>query len=132
MPPVISREMPDFSRTRSGLPKIRHPRGMIIMAKENQNTPEVQASAPAQKARREFVKTSAQVAVTAPAVAVLLSGMSTPAHAISEYEASQYHILDDYTTGNNREDIDAIALHSNTNPNTGKPQQDDTWPPPIT
>ena len=65
-----------------------------------------EAGEPAQKSRRDFVKTSAQVAVTAPAVAMLLS--SKPAHAdVSPYQASASHILDDFTFGNNEEDVDA-------------------------
>ena len=81
------------------------------------------------KTRREFVRTSAQVAVTAPAVALLLNATVKPAAAaISSYSASIAHILDDFTFGNNREDIDAIALSSNFNPNNGTPQQDDSIP----
>lgn len=92
---------------------------------EKQNvTPEEQASEPTQKSRRDFVKTSAQVAVTAPAVAMLLSSKSAKA-AISNYAASMSHILDDFTFGNSEEDIDAIKLGSNFNPEDGKPQQDD-------
>jgi hypothetical protein len=94
------------------------------MANENENVTPAEGQ-PEQKSRRDFVKTSAQVAVTAPAVAVLLSGMSTPAHAISSYAASASHILDDYTFGNEEEDIDAIELGSNFNFLDGKPQQDD-------
>ncbi len=92
--------------------------------KQKNVTPEGQASEPTQKSRRDFVKTSAQVAVTAPAVAMLLS--SKPAKAqISNYQASASHILDDFTFGNSEEDIDAIKEGSNFNPNDGKPQQDD-------
>ena len=59
------------------------------------------------KSRREFVKTSAQVAVTAPAVSLLLSATAKPASAqVSVYEATASHILDDFTYGNNEEDID--------------------------
>ena len=78
------------------------------MGTENQNgTPDGQASEITQKSRRDFVKTSAQVAVTAPAVAVLLSGMTKSAHAqISPYQATMSHILDDFTFGNSEEDID--------------------------
>jgi|SRR5579862_4377048 len=96
------------------------------MDTEKQNaTPEGQTSEPVEKSRRAFVKTSAQVAVTAPAVAMLLSGVSKSAHAqISNYGASLSHILDDFTTGNNREDIDAIGDGSNTNL-YGHPQMDD-------
>ena len=89
-------------------------------------TPEGQ-SEPTQKSRREFVKTSAQVAVTAPAVAMLLSGVSKSAHAqISPYQASASHILDDFTTGNNREDVDALERGSNFSANQpGAPNLDD-------
>lgn len=83
-----------------------------------------------QRSRRAFVKTSAQVAVTAPAIAVLLSASAKRAMAqISPYEASSSHILDDFTTGNTHEDIDALVLHSNINPNTGQKQQDDVFVP---
>ena len=84
---------------------------------------EGQASEPTQKSRRDFVKTSAQVAVTAPAVALLLS--SKPAKAISNYVASQSHILDDFTFGNNREDVDAHAEGSNFSNFDLKPMLDD-------
>jgi hypothetical protein len=79
------------------------------------------------KTRRDFVRTSAQVAVTAPAVALLLNATATPAaaQAINPYQANVSHILDDFTFGNNREDIDARALGSNFNPNNGTPQKDD-------
>ncbi len=76
--------------------------------------------------RRDLVKKSAQVAVTAPAVAMLLNASTKQAFAqISAYSASMAHILDDFTFGNNREDIDAVTLGSNFNPNNGTPQQDD-------
>jgi hypothetical protein len=85
--------------------------------------------------RRSFVKTSAQVAVTAPAVAMLLKASTKPAwadtgsgRAVPIYFASSHHILDDFTFGNTHEDIDAIKLHSNFNPDDGKPQQDDHVP----
>jgi hypothetical protein len=84
---------------------------MIIMSDDNQtaNGEEGQPAQPEEKSRREFVKTAAQVAVTAPAVAMLLSGTSTPAHAqFSAYQASASHILDDFTFGNNNEDVDAL------------------------
>lgn len=44
---------------------------------------------------------------------------------ITTYQASSAHILDDFTFGNDKEDIDAIALGSNFNPLNGTPQQDD-------
>jgi hypothetical protein len=79
-----------------------------------------------QKTRRAFVKTAAQVAVTAPAVGLLLSASTKPAAAqISPYQATQLHILDDFTFGNNEEDIDAINLGSNFNPFNGTENLDD-------
>jgi len=105
---------------------------MFIMANENEKAPVAgQAGEPAQKSRREFVKTSAQVAVTAPAVAMLLS--SKPAHAVSAYEASQSHILDDFTFGNNEEDVDALngrAGGGNFSNWNHTPVQDDVVPTP--
>jgi hypothetical protein len=60
------------------------------------------------KSRRAFVKTATQVAVTAPAVGLLLSATTKTASAQgpTAYEASQQHILDDFTFGNTDEDID--------------------------
>ena len=76
--------------------------------------------------RRAVVTTAAQVAVTAPAVALLLNASAKSAFAqISPYQASQNHILDDFTFGNNAEDIDAIAQQTNFNPIIGVPSQDD-------
>jgi len=69
------------------------------------------------KTRREFVTTSAKVAVTAPAVALLLNATAKPAAAsISLYQAQNSHILDDFTFGNNNEDVDAARFGSNFNP----------------
>jgi hypothetical protein len=77
------------------------------------------------KTRRSFVRTAAQVAVTAPAVSILLAGTSKPAAAqISPYQASQFHILDDFTFGNTEEDIDAAAF-GNFNPLNGQQNHDD-------
>jgi len=76
--------------------------------------------------RRELVKKSAQVAVTAPAVAMLLNASTKQAFAqVSPYQATSLHILDDFTFGNNREDIDSHVSGSNFNPNNGKANQDD-------
>ena len=99
----------------------------VTMADE----PKIEASEVAQKTRRAFVKSAAQVAVTAPAVGLLLSATSLPAAAqtINPYEASQLHILDDFTFGNNEEDIDALAQHTNFNPNNGTANLDDIWVP---
>jgi len=78
--------------------------------------------------RRELVRKSAQVAVTAPAVALLLNASTKQAFAqISPYSATLHHILDDFTFGNSEEDIDALHESSNLTPPQfgGKPQQDD-------
>jgi hypothetical protein len=81
---------------------------------------------PAPPSRRDLVTTAAQVAVTAPAVALLLNASTKSAFAqISPYQGSQLHILDDFTFGNNEEDIDAQNLGSNFNPNNGTANQDD-------
>ena len=76
--------------------------------------------------RRDLVKKSAQVAVTAPAVAMLLNASTKQAFAQAvPYNVIASHILDDFTFGNNEEDIDAHALGSNFNFRNGTPQQDD-------
>ena len=62
----------------------------------------------AEKNRREFVKNSAKVAVTAPAVALLLSASVKPASALTAYQAKVSHILDDFTYGNNRDDFAGV------------------------
>ena len=83
-----------------------------------------------QKTRRDFVRTAAQVAVTAPAVSILLAGTTKPAAAaISPYQASANHILDDFTFGNNEEDVDAARFASNFNPFNGTNNQDDVFIP---
>ena len=83
-----------------------------------------------EKTRRSFVKTAAQVAVTAPAVSILLAGTTKPAAAqISAYVASQNHILDDFTFGNTHEDVDALELGTNFNPLNGLANQDDVFVP---
>ena len=83
-----------------------------------------------QKTRRDFVRTAAQVAVTAPAVSILLAGTTKPAAAaISPYQASQNHILDDFTFGNNEEDVDAARFGSNFNPFNHTNNQDDVFVP---
>ena len=69
------------------------------------------------------------LAVTAPAVAMLLSATTKPASAqITAYSASQLHILDDFTSGNDHEDIDALKL--GTNSLGGNPEVDDTFTAP--
>jgi len=84
------------------------------------------------KTRRTFVKTAAQVAVTAPAVSILLASTTkASAVTISPYQASQLHILDDFTFGNNEEDVDAIELGTNFNGLNGTLNLDDTFSPPT-
>ena len=78
----------------------------------------------AKKTRRDFAKTAAQVAVTAPAV-VLLLGVRPALACNPPYSFDGCAILDDFTFGNDMEDIDAIREGSNTNPLTGAPEQDD-------
>jgi hypothetical protein len=79
--------------------------------------------------RRELVKKSAQVAVTAPAVALLLNASTKQAFAqVSPYSATIHHILDDFTFGNNAEDVDALSgrnVNANFNDFNHTPQQDD-------
>jgi hypothetical protein len=85
----------------------------------------IEAAEVTKKTRRDFVRTSAQVAVTAPAVALLLNATAKPAQAqISVYQATVSHILDDFTFGNTDEDIDARAF-GNFNPLNGTANQDD-------
>jgi hypothetical protein len=87
------------------------------------NTGKTELTSPS---RRAVVTKAAQVAVTAPAVALLLNASAKSAFAqITPYQASQNHILDDFTFGNTEEDIDAIELGSNFNPNNGQANQDD-------
>jgi hypothetical protein len=86
------------------------------------NTSKTELTSPS---RRAVVTKAAQVAVTAPAVALLLNASAKSAFAqISPYQASQNHILDDFTFGNNEEDIDAGAF-GNFNPLNGTTNQDD-------
>ena len=95
------------------------------MADENK----IDGTEPVAKTRRTVVTTAAKVAVTAPAVGMLLSASTVPAGAqTTAYQASQLGILDDFTFGNTKEDVDAIALGSNFNPLNGTPQLDDSVP----
>jgi hypothetical protein len=79
------------------------------------------------KSRRAFVKTVGQVAVTAPAVGMLLNASSTSAMAqvITPYVSTSLHILDDFTFGDTREDIDALSQGTNFNPNNQTANLDD-------
>src|SRR5689334_22071391 len=79
-----------------------------------------------QTTRRALVKAASQVAVTAPAVSLLLAASTKvagaqlvylcPASPVQGQDCDLHRILDDFTFGNNEEDIDAIALGSNFNP----------------
>ena len=81
---------------------------------------------PEMTSRRDLVKKSAQVAVTAPAVAILLNASTKQAFAqVSPYQASILHILDDFTFGNTHEDVDALAQQTNFNPLNQKANEDD-------
>ena len=58
------------------------------------------------KSRRETLKNVAQVAVTAPAVSLLLDASTmTAAQAVSTSVARINHALDDFTYGNSHEDL---------------------------
>ena len=91
------------------------------MAEENK----VEKLEAASQGRRGFVKTSAQVAVTAPAVAMLLKASTKPAFAAATNYNNTQNILDDFTFGNTNEDIDALKTGSNFNFQDGKLQMDD-------
>ena len=52
-----------------------------------------------------------------------------PAMAQTAYQASQNHILDDFTFGNNNEDVDSARFGSNFNPFNGVANQDDVFVP---
>jgi hypothetical protein len=77
------------------------------------------------KSRRAVVKTMGQVAVSAPAVTMLLSATSTSATALTPYIPTLVHIFDDFTFGDTSEDIDAIKQGSNFNPLNQKANLDD-------
>jgi hypothetical protein len=103
LPRGWARVQPDWKRVVRARDK-----GEKIMSDED-NTRETPITS-----RRDLVKKSAQVAVTAPAVAMLLNASTKQAFAqISPYQATNLHILDDFTFGNNEEDVDALNLHSN-------------------
>ena len=80
------------------------------MADEIKNvdsTAQVEITERTGNSRRVFVTKAAQVAITAPAAAMILGAAVKPATAqVSVYQATQQHILDDFTFGNNEEDID--------------------------
>jgi len=96
--------------------------------KKVDSTAQVEITERTGNSRRVFVTKAAQVAITAPAAAMILGAAVKPATAqVSVYQATQQHILDDFTFGNNEEDIDASAF-GNFNPINGVANQDDHIP----
>jgi hypothetical protein len=87
------------------------------------------AAEASQTTRRAFVKTATQVAVTAPAVSILLGAKPTAAQ-IAPYGIIEHHILDDFTFGNTHEDVDAIERQTNFSNWNGRNNQDDVFIPP--
>src|SRR5258707_6978962 len=78
--------------------------GDPVMADE----PKIVTTEIGQKTRRAFVKTAAQVAVTAPAVGLFLSAATKAAAGqISAHQAAQEHILDDFTFGKTHQEVEA-------------------------
>jgi hypothetical protein len=98
--------------------------GGTVMADET-NTGKTELTPPS---RRVVVAKAAQVALTAPAVAVMLNSSLKSAFAQPCYPGPLVlcptHILDDFTFGNTEEDIDAAAF-GNFNPINGTANQDD-------
>jgi len=82
---------------------------------------------PTMPSRRTVMAKATQVAVTAPAVALLLNASTKSAFAQIIYicGCDPHHILDDFTFGSSAEDIDAVTLGSNFNPFNGQINQDD-------
>lgn len=86
--------------------------------------------------RRVFVKTASQVAMTAPAVSLLLAGSTKMAAAQISYctaapvqgqDCDLHRVLDNVQTG--VEDVDAVNLGSNFNPVNGTANLDDIFAP---
>src|SRR5579871_6864183 len=83
--------------------------------------------------RRAFVRTASQVAVTAPAVSLLLAGSTKtasaqlpymcPAAPVQGQDCDLHRVLDDVPSG--IEDVDAVNLGSNFNPVNGTANLDD-------
>ena len=100
------------------------------------STAEKAAEATISESRRAFIKTAAQVAMTSPAVNILLAASTKMAAAqqiiypcAGGQRCDGFHILDDFTFGNNEEDLDAINLGSNFNNWNGTNNQDDVFIP---
>ena len=93
-----------------------------------------------QTTRRAFVKAASQVAVTSPAVSLLLAASTKntaaqlpylcPASPVQGQDCDLERVLDNSTFGNNEEDIDAINLGGNFNPFNGTNNLDDVFVPP--
>ena len=88
-----------------------------------------------QTTRRAFVKTASQVAVTAPAVSLLLAANTKmaaaqlpyfcPAAPVQGQDCDLNRVLDNVTPGGNDENTDGINLRSNFNPFNGTTNLDD-------
>jgi len=108
------------------------------MHEELQKAVEKTVAKATQTTRRAFVKAASQVAVTTPAVSILLAGSTKmaaaqlvyacPASPVQGQDCDLHRILDDFTFGNNEEDIDAINLGGNFNPFNGTVNLDDIVP----
>ena len=84
---------------------------------------EIKNGAPVEKTRRAIVTTAAQVAVTAPAVGLILSATTQPA-AAALYGTATGNAADD---PNHNEDIDALELGTNFSNFNGSPMVDDVF-----
>jgi len=83
----------------------------------------IEATEVVQKTRRSVVKTAAQVAVTAPAVGLILSAGLQPAAAQTLYGSKNTGTAHD--DPNHNEDVDAIHEGTNTNIFNGTQMVDD-------
>jgi hypothetical protein len=93
------------------------------------NEPNTEKTELTPPSRRAVMTTAAQVAVTAPAVALLLNATSKSAFAqITPYQGNLFHILDDFTFGNNEEDVDVSRFGTNFNPFNQTTNADDHIP----
>jgi hypothetical protein len=91
-----------------------------------------------QTTRRTFVKTASQVAVTGPAVSLLLAASTKntaaqlpylcPAAPVQGQDCDLNRVLDNVSFGT--EDVDAINLASNFNPFNATNNLDDVFVPP--
>lgn len=85
MPKPLKNKANAFGIENAGLPVIVRSSGKRGFVKKGL-VMEVEKKTVAPKSRREFMKTTAQVAVAAPAVAVLLQASTKPAVAAPDYD----------------------------------------------